>query len=125
MEPSISTSMTYDALFALIGGLLPTIGAIIAIVNWMNARHERLAHRIESVQHQQSITDAELRNQLEIIEYRINANTELIKHRTDRLQEGGKDLHTRITEEVRRLASQIDQQNGYLTKHGFKPRENE
>ncbi len=117
--------MTYESLFALIAGLLSTVGAIIAMVNWMNSRFERLSHRIESVQHSQSVKDTELRSQIEILEYRANENTNLISHRTERFQSADKDIHARITEEVRRLSSQIEQLQGYMTKQGFIPRDRE
>lgn len=89
----------------------------------MQSRFEKLSHRIESVQHLQSIRDTQIEGKLDNFELRINGNKELIGHRTTRFQESDQALHNRLTEEVQRINAQLEQFRGYLEKHGFQTRD--
>lgn len=97
----------HQIVWGLIGSLLPVIGAAIAISNWLNSKFERLGDRLDSAVQTQAVGREQINAKLELHEYRIHANQELIEHRSKRLQ------------------GDIDQLKGWLSTHGFKPRNNE
>lgn len=104
----------------VLGGLIPMAAAIVAVVNWINSRFDVLKSRQQEGDAKQAIEIEKLRakiescrasgiNDREMAEYRINGNTELIQHRTERFCKELEALE-------KRLSTELEEVKGYLAR---------
>lgn len=75
-----------SALLSLLTGILTIVGTTIAVSNYLNNRFSELTRDMSNLVTEQAVDAVQLREKLELLEYRINANTELINHRTSRFE---------------------------------------
>lgn len=116
----MTTSEVQSIFFGILGGIIPMVATVAGVVNWINAKFDLLKTRQVDGDARQALETEKLRSIIEsnraaaisdreMAEYRINANTELIGHRTERFCKELEQLE-------KRLAADIDDLKGYLAK---------
>lgn len=116
----MNSTEVQSLLWGLIGGLLSVTGAAVGVVNWLNNRfdvlktrlHEtetRLQIEIEKLKSSTGLESTRELSHFDLLDYKTNANRELIEHRTQRFT-------TELQTLEKRLASDIEDVKGYLVK---------
>lgn len=107
----MNATETQALIYGVIGGLISIAGTAIAVSNWINARFDLLKTRLieseklhalefEKIRGDQSLGRAGEISHFDLLEYRINSNTELINHRTQRFQAEIKALDERVGKDL-------------------------
>lgn len=89
------------ALILSIIGAVGGIGVATVRLSWnavrsLDRRFDLLEDQINGLKHAQSLERQSNGDRLELIEYRINANTELIQHKAKRLEGGLRTLSSAL-----------------------------
>lgn len=106
--------------YGILGGLVAVVTTAVGVANWLNGRFSMAEARIGVLSQQLAVELERLRAELgktgdreishwDMAEYRINANTELINHRTQRF----KDELARVEKS---LLQEINEVKGFLQK---------
>jgi hypothetical protein len=107
-------------IYGVLGGMATVATTAIAVANWLNTRFSLQMQRINELDHRLSVELEKIRSEIitsgnrelghwDMAEYRINANRELIEHRTRRFS----DELKRVTSE---LSADILEVKGFLAK---------
>lgn len=90
-----------EIIFSAIPIAIALVTGIVTLWRHIDSRFDSLRDQLLDLTSREQIEKERIDGKLEMLEYRINANTELIQHK------------------ARRLEAQISEFAGFMQKHGF------
>jgi len=107
---------------------LPTLGAIAAAAWFFWMRFQNLEQRLRKIETEDLKMHSTLeRSRLaaisdrEMLEYRVNENTNLIKHRTQRFTDALEKLETRVFQEIAELKGFLEKTTEFVPRNRIDP----
>lgn len=108
----LSNPIDLQVLIGIVTGIIAIVGSILKVQKDLDKRFDDLGNKLHRYNTDQQVEWTRIYSKIENHSYLINANTELINHRTQRFQANYEELR----EEIKELQGFLNKNQGFAIR---------